>query len=216
MKKRLIKPFAVLGIVTLTMFSCASTEEGTEDTEVVAVTDDAVVVVEETELLANEDVTYADLFEDVETEQYDVLTLMRMNPNFSTFVELVELSGLPASLQVEVVEPITLLAPTNQAFMDMDREDYAQLIDPDNRTELIRFVKNHILPSKVYEEEFNTTQIIETEGENEIPVATRMNGEVIYIGGAQIVKPDVVASNGIIHVMNGVVQPSEFTDVTPD
>lgn len=213
MKKKLIKPFAILGVVTLSMFSCASTEERADDT---AVVETDMEVVEDTELLSNEEVTYADLFEDVETEQYDVLTLVRMDPNFSTFVGLLELSGLEASLQVETVEPVTLLAPTNQAFMDMDREEYTRLTDPNNRTDLVRFIKNHILPSKVYEEEFNTTQIIETEGENEIPVDTRMNGEVIYVGGAEIVKPDVVASNGIIHVMSGVVEPSEFTDVTPD
>lgn len=213
MKKRLIKPFAVLGIVTLGLFSCASTEERADDTAVVE-TDTEVVA--DTELLANEEMAYADLFEEVETEQYDILTLVSMNPNFSTFIELIELSGLEVSLQVEVVEPVTLLAPTNQAFMDMDREEYARLTDPNNRTDLVRFIKNHILPSKVYEEEFNTTQIIETEGESEIPVDTRMNGEVIYIGGAQIVKPDVLASNGIIHVMSGVVEPSKFTDVTAD
>lgn len=222
MKMKFIKPLAIAAIFGLSMFSCAGTDDAqtdtdVQDTETTAVLETEPEVMEEpevatteTERLSNEDVSYADMFEGVETEQYDVLSLVRMDPNLSTFVELLEMSGLEASLQVEMVEPVTLLVPTNQAFMDMDRGEYQRLTDPNNKTELVEFVKHHILPSKVYETQFNTTQVIDTDGENDIPIDSRMNGEVIYVGGAQIMKSDIDASNGLIHIVNGVVQPSEF------
>ncbi len=227
MKKRFIKPLAIMALSATAMFGCASSEEAGStaaeqdmgspavvetETEVI---EEPVIETTETEMLSNEDVSYDEIFGDVEnTEQYDLLTLVKLDPNLSTFAGLLERSGLETSLQR--AEPVTLLIPTNSAFEEMDRERYQELTDPNNLAALTQFVNMHILPSKVYKMGFNTTQIIETEGENEIPVDTRMNGEVVYIGGAEIVKPDVVASNGLIHVVNRVVEPSEFSNVTTD
>lgn len=187
------------------------TQMGTEtDTQMGTETDQGLGTTE-TERLSNEEVAYEDIFENVEnTEQYDVLTLLQMDPNFSTFTELLQRSGLEASLQM--AEPVTLLAPTNEAFDEMDRGQYESLTNPENTTELVQFVQQHILPSKVYQEGFNTTQVISTRGEGQIEVDTRMNGEEVYIGGAQIMVPNVEASNGVIHVMNGVITPSEVID----
>lgn len=194
------------------MGSETDTQVGTQtDTQMGTQTDQGLETTQ-TERVSNEDVQYAEMFEGVETEQYDVLSLIRMEPNLSTFVELLEMSGLEASLQVEMVEPVTIFAPSNQAFNEMDQGEYQRLTDPTNRTELVEFIQYHILPRKVYETQFNTTQVIETNGENNIPVDTRMNGEVIFVGGAEIMKSDIEASNGVIHVVDGVVRPTEFAE----
>lgn len=153
-------------------------------------------------------VSYDEMFSEVEnTEQYDVMTLARMDENLSTFVQLVEQAGLEQSFNF--AEPITLFAPTNEAFQSLSKERYEYLTDPENRAELISVLQAHVIPSEVSSIAFSDNQrIVDSEG-NEIPVDTEMQGTAVFVGGAEIVRSDIEASNGIIHVVNGVIDPSE-------
>lgn len=143
----------------------------------------------------------------VDTENYEIMTLAKMDENLSTFASLAEMSDL--DLKLEYGGPVTVLIPTNDAFKSMPLEEYNFLIDPDNRDELSRFLQRHILPSKVYAIEFNSSQAIETVGEEEITISTNIAGNVINVGGAQIIKSDIEGSNGIIHILNSIVEPSK-------
>lgn len=147
-----------------------------------------------------------------ETENYEALELAKMDDDLSTFVELVEMSGLDMSL--EFADDFTVFVPTNKAFGEMDVERYEELTDPQNRAELAEFIKWHFLPNEVSSMRFSNTQVIETAGEEEIAVSTEMNGNVIYIGGAQIIKADIETTDGIMHIVNAVVQPT--ADIVPE
>lgn len=151
-------------------------------------------------------VDYSDMFGNVDnTEDYDVITLARMDENLSTFVQLVEEAGLAESFNFD--EPITLFAPTNEAFQSLSPERYEYLTNPDNRGELVKVLQAHIIPSEVSSTAFaNNQRIVDAEG-NEIPVDTEMHGTQVFIGGAEIIRSDIEASNGIIHVVNGVIDP---------
>jgi uncharacterized surface protein with fasciclin (FAS1) repeats len=165
------------------------------------------VGIQDRELLADEPVAYNEILDDVEdTENYDVLTLLRMDENFSTFVQLLEQTGLEASL--EQVDEMTALIPTNQAFQDMSVERYEYLTDPENRNELRRVIQAHILPSEVPSVAFESNQRITTPDGDEIDVTTEANGTAVYVGGAQLVRTDIEASNGIIHVVDGIIDPT--------
>lgn len=221
MKKNIFNPIFMLGLLAISLFSCAGTSERSNGTAMDQETfDEADVVGDEADLPVNQEVTYDDMFENVEdTENYDILSLARMEEDLSIFVELVELSGLAPSFELTgsaVEGKVTVLMPTDEAFKQMPEERYEYLTNPENRTELIRVIKMHILPTEVPYIMFDASQIVETQTENEIPVSTSMQGEVVYVGGARIVKPDINASNGIIHVVNGIIDPGEFTDVTAD
>lgn len=236
MKIRFLKPIAAWAVVAATAFSCAGTNDvsdntGMEPTQVVVtetevaagttpdgttvvvadrdVVADTTVMMPDRENMANTDLTYNDMFEDVaDTEQYNVLALARTNPDLSTFVQLVELSGLAQSFQT--AEPVTVFAPTNAAFNELPQERLASLIDPNNRTELVKFINMHVLPSEVSTISFSNSSFIDRgEDEEDIPVTTTMNGTVVYVGGAQIVKSNVEAANGILHVVDGVIEASE-------
>lgn len=147
-----------------------------------------------------------------ETERYDAMALAKMDENLSNFVDLVELSGLDTSLEFQ--ESFTVFVPTNEAFGRMDVARFEELTNPQNRAELVEFVKWHFLPNEVPSLQFNSTHIIETAGEEEIEISTEMNGKVIYIGGAEIIKSDIQTADGIMHVVDGIVQPT--ADVVPD
>lgn len=235
MKLNILKSIAITAMLSGTLMSCGGSKElsdntGLEPTEVVltetevataTTPDGGVVVATDTEVLAdttlmvperqqvsNTAANYDDMFEDVgDTEQYDVLSLAKMNPNLSTFVELIELSGLALSLNN--ASEVTLFAPTNDAFNQMSEESLAQLIDEKNRGNLIELVQKHILPSEEFSASFNNRQFIDRGEQEDIAINTEMNGTIVYVGGAQIVKSDVEASNGVIHVVDGIIEPSE-------
>lgn len=76
-----------------------------------------------------------------------------------------------------------------------------------------KFIRRHILPTEVPSIQFKDNQIIETASEEEITIGTGI-GDVIYVGGANIVKADIQASNGIIHIVDAVIEPT--TDVIAD
>lgn len=169
--------------------------------------------------VAQEELQYDKMFNKVEeTEEHDVLSLLKMEENLSTFVQLLEQSGLDVSL--EFAGPVTVLAPTNEAFQEMSREKYQKLTDPENRVMLNRIIRAHILPRKVYMAEFDENQMIETSEGEEIPVETA--GAVspvgeptsVVIGGASIVKSDVEATDGVIHIVDEVIFPEETRDTT--
>lgn len=221
--------------MALTIFSCAGSNEtagntGMEPTDVVVTetevagttTPDGAVIVAETEVVADTTiltpemdpmanttgVLYDNTYDNMEdTEDYDVLALARVNPNLSTFVQLVEASGLTPSLQM--AGPLTLFAPTNQAFMEMSEEKLASLTEPENRAELIKILNLHFLPSEVSSLDFQSNSFIDRGEEEDIPVSVDMDGNVVYVGGAQIIKSDVEASNGILHIVNDFIETSD-------
>jgi uncharacterized surface protein with fasciclin (FAS1) repeats len=145
------------------------------------------------------------IFSDVDdTEQYDVLALAKMDSNLSTFVKLAEMSGLSASM--DLAGSYTIFIPTNDAFGELSKEKYSELMKPENKVMMIKTLKRHILPNKVYSSAFNDSQIIDTNGDENIAVGKSDIGSTIYIGGAQIIKADVEASNGVIHIVDRIVE----------
>ncbi len=171
----------------------------------------------ETEQMSNDEVDYAGMFEDVDnTEQYDVLALARMNPNLSTFVQLVESANLAPSIQA--AGPITVFIPTNEAFSNLTAERYAELTDPQNQAELIKVLNRHVMGQEVTTASFTGRQVIDLANGEQIPVTTSATGAGVgatsgdvTIGGAQIVKADVEASNGVIHVVDAIIDTEDVT-----
>lgn len=203
-----------MGTTTGTMDDAGTTGTMTTDTEMM---NETGAMTTDTERMANTTADYDQLFATIEnTEQYGALELARRDPNFSTFVQLVELSGLSRSF--EEAGPVTVFMPTNEAFNEMDRGEFNRLTDPQNRTDLINFINLHVLNSEVGSAQFGTRQVIETGNGTQIPVtatagpgATPTSPGLISIGGADIVRSDIDVSNGIVHVVNGVISPEEVT-----
>lgn len=153
------------------------------------------------------DMDYDNLFGRIkDTENYDIMTLARMNQNLSTFATLAQMSNL--DLKLDYTGPVTLFIPTNKAFNEMPSEQFNALTDPANKAQLARFIQRHILPNEVFSVDLNSSQAIETASEEEITVDTDMNGNIIYVGGAQVVKSDIDAANGVIHIVNSIIEPT--------
>ena len=138
------------------------------------------------------------------TEQYKTVELAHMDRDLSIFVNLVHLSGLATSL--EFTEEHTVFIPTNEAFGKLSIKRFAELTDPDNRDELVDFVRNHVIPTRVMTDDFKEMQVIDSASEEEIEVSVGANGSEVIVGGARIIKGDMEAANGVIHIMDNIVE----------
>lgn len=231
MKKNFLKPIAVMTLSTFVMYSCASSGENTtamEDTtisktETMAgdITDQqgiAVMVIEEqvtvpiatlstTALVLENPVEIDQMFEDIDdTEKYDVLELAKTSPNLSTFVKLIEQAQLKDDMQR--VEKLTLFAPTNEAFAKLPKAELEKLLLGDNYASLARMLQNHILSSEMSSVQLQENDRINITEDKYIPIDSDTNLGTTRIGGAQIIKSDIKASNGRIHVIDAIITPT--------
>jgi len=155
---------------------------------------------------------YEEIFGHVtDTGQHGALDLLRQDENFSTFIKLLEDSGLERSLSVQ--EEVTIFAPTNQAFEQMRKEEFDRLNDPANRGDLMSIINAHVVPRKILANEFRGNQALSSPEGGDIEVQTAGQAgsgalpHTIIIGGATIIRPDIETEDGVIHIVNRIVRP---------
>lgn len=211
MRKTIFKFVSILAVFGFLLVGCGGSTGTTGNNEELIPPDGTH---NETEILSdiadapiNEDIDYYNMFSGVDTEGFEILALAEMNENLSIFSNLMDLTILDFQMEFGE-EPVTAFIPTNAAFKEMPEEQFEYLLDPQNRQELRKFLKRHIIPTEVPSIQFENNQIIETVSEEEITIGTGM-GDLIYVGGAEIVKADVMASNGVIHIVNSVIEPTK-------
>lgn len=99
--------------------------------------------------------------------------------------------------------PFTVFAPTNAAFDALPKGTVENLVKPENKDKLQNVLYNHVLVGVFKAESFKDGQTITMFGGNQVKVQIK-DGKV-YIGNAAIVA-SVPASNGIVHVVDAVLQ----------
>lgn len=122
---------------------------------------------------------------------------------FTTLVAALEAAGLVEALQADV--PFTVFAPTDDAFADLPEGTVESLLaDTESLTLVLLY---HVVDGKVM-----AAQVIELDGQ-EVETLSGENvlviidGEAVKINDAQVIIPDLEASNGVIHVIDGVLVP---------
>lgn len=130
-----------------------------------------------------------------------ILELAAENENLSTLATLVQSAGLGRALDSDRLE-LTVFAPTNEAFSKLPA---AVLEVVQNDRELLRFVlKNHIVRGSVQSTELETGTV-RTVARTDLDVV--VGEDAITVGPATVVGADVLASNGIVHVIDEVLVP---------
>ncbi|GAB3197797.1 hypothetical protein GCM10027293_13110 [Pontibacter aydingkolensis] len=175
------------------------------DTEMETTTSPALSVTNEEE--------YDEMFTNVDdTKQYDLISLAKISPNLSTFATLAETAGIANALTAD--GKYTIFAPTNQAFSSMPRAKLERLSKPENKAELIKVLQLHILPNEVASTRLSDNQRIKAGEDQYITINVDSNTRAATIGGATIMRPDIEASNGVLHVINGVITTTPGTGIT--
>ena len=132
----------------------------------------------------------------------DLIGVAAGNENFSTLVKAIEAAGLLDALKGG---PFTVFAPTNDAFAKLSKGTLASLLMPQNKSKLQDILKYHVVSGIVKAEDVVKLKDAATlAGES---VAIAVNDGAVRINDANVVATDIVALNGVIHVVDSVILP---------
>ncbi len=101
--------------------------------------------------------------------------------------------------------PFTVFAPTNEAFNKVPKSTLDALMTPAKKADLTNILTYHVVPGALMAADLKDGQKLKTVQGKELTVSVK-EGKVM-IDGATVTIPDVVSSNGVTHVIDGVVMP---------
>jgi len=123
------------------------------------------------------------------------------DPQFSTLVTALKAAGLVETLSGK--GPFTVFAPTNAAFAKLPKATLDALLK--DKKQLTKVLTYHVVAGKVMAADVMKMKIAKTVQGGEVTVS--MMGKNVEINSAKVVKADIVASNGVIHVIDTVLMP---------
>lgn len=132
-----------------------------------------------------------------------IATVAQRAGQFNTLLAAAEAAGLKDALSVQ--GPFTVFAPTDDAFAALPEGTVENLLQPENRAELKRLLQHHIVAGRLPAEEVLAAESLETLAGTTLQVT--LDGEQPQVGGADITATNVMAGNGVIHVINAVLIP---------
>jgi uncharacterized surface protein with fasciclin (FAS1) repeats len=121
---------------------------------------------------------------------------------FNTLVAAVKAAGLVDTLNGP--GPFTVFAPTDEAFAKLPAGTVENLLKPQNKEQLAAILTYHVLPGKVMAADVKS---MGAKTVNSKEVAIKLDGGKVTVGPATVVKTDIPASNGVIHVIDTVLIP---------
>jgi uncharacterized surface protein with fasciclin (FAS1) repeats len=131
----------------------------------------------------------------------NIVQVAAANKQFSTLVTLVKQAGLVKALSGNT--KLTVFAPTNAAFEKVPKATLAKLAE--NKRLLVKVLEYHVLPGVVPASKVLKLHSAKTlEGAR---VHFSVRGGHAYVNTARIIKTNIPASNGLIHVINRVLIP---------
>ena len=134
-----------------------------------------------------------------------VVEIAAGNKDFSTLVAAVKAAGLAETLSGK--GPFTVLAPTNAAFEKLPKGTVEDLLKPENKQKLIAVLTYHVVPGKVLAADVVKLDKAKTVQGQELKIVAGKDG--VKVDNATVVKTDIMAKNGVIHVIDSVLLPKE-------
>lgn len=137
----------------------------------------------------------------------DIVDTAAAAGSFGTLLAAAEAAGLVDALKAE--GPLTVFAPTDEAFAALPAGTVESLLLPENKDALAGVLKLHVIAGKVKSTDIAGQQITATTLNGELGV-DGTDGVVLTAPGstATVVAADVSASNGVIHVIDTVLLPA--------
>ena len=135
-------------------------------------------------------------------EQKTIVGVAAGAGQFNTLVAAVKAAGLVETLNGK--GPFTVFAPTDEAFAKLPAGTVENLLKPENKEKLVAVLTYHILPAELMAADVRTTNAKTVNGKM---LAIKVHDGKVTVGGANVVKTDVAASNGVIHVIDAVLIP---------
>ena len=181
---------AVVAVTALTLAACGGSSDDTA-------TDTAETTSEE---MAAEET------ESGMEEEAGVGTIVDVASNtegFSTLVAAVGAADLGDTLNSE--GPFTVFAPTDDAFAALPPGVLDALLLPENKDTLAKILTYHVVPGAVMAADVTDGDVATVEGQT----VTLSTADGVTVNGATVIQADVVADNGVIHVIDAVILPPD-------
>lgn len=130
----------------------------------------------------------------------DIVDTAASAGNFQTLVAAVQQAGLVDTLKG--AGPFTVFAPTDEAFAKIPKEQLDALLrDKDKLTQVLTY---HVVPARVMARDVQAGQVRTVQG-GSLSVGTQGG---VSVDRANVVQTDIVADNGVIHVIDRVLIPN--------
>ena len=125
--------------------------------------------------------------------------------SFKTLAKALQAADLVQTLKG--AGPFTVFAPTDEAFAKLPAGTLEALLKPENKPKLQRILTSHVVPGKVVAADVVKTSSAKAVSGVTLTIASRDGG--VTVDGAKVVKTDIPATNGVIHVIDSVILPKD-------
>ena len=125
--------------------------------------------------------------------------------SFTTLAKALQAADLVTTLKG--AGPFTVFAPTDEAFAKLPKNALEDLLKPQNKAKLQRILTYHVVPGRVMAADVVKMRSAKTVSGDTIGI--RVKGDAVMVDNARVLKTDVAASNGVIHVIDAVIMPNE-------
>jgi uncharacterized surface protein with fasciclin (FAS1) repeats len=123
--------------------------------------------------------------------------------SFTTLAKALTAADLVATLKGP--GPFTVFAPTDEAFAKLPPGTLDNLLKPENKAMLRRVLTYHVVPGKVLAADVVKVSSAKAVSDDTLPI--KVSGSTVMVDKARVVKTDIAASNGVIHVIDAVLLP---------
>ena len=122
---------------------------------------------------------------------------------FNTLAAALEAADLVGTLKGD--GPFTVFAPTDAAFAKLPEGTVESLLKPENRDKLVAILTYHVVPGEVTAADVVKLSEAKTVNGQDVAITVADNG--VRVNDANVIKTDIGASNGVIHVIDTVILP---------
>jgi uncharacterized surface protein with fasciclin (FAS1) repeats len=141
---------------------------------------------------------------EAKAEAKDIVDTAVAAGQFKTLAAALEAADLVGTLKGD--GPFTVFAPTDAAFAKLPEGTVEALLKPENRDKLVAILTYHVVPGKV--EAADVVKLDEATTVNGQDVQISVADAGVRINNANVIKTDIEASNGVIHVIDTVILPA--------
>jgi uncharacterized surface protein with fasciclin (FAS1) repeats len=135
--------------------------------------------------------------------QADIVDTAVQAGQFKTLAAALQAAGLVDTLKGK--GPFTVFAPTDAAYAAQPAGTLESLLNPENRDKLVAILTYHVVPARLGSADVSTMDAATTVQGGRLAIAR--SGDALMVNDAHVVGADVMASNGVIHVIDKVLIP---------
>ncbi len=136
-------------------------------------------------------------------QKFDIVETAIQAGKFSTLATALTAAGLVETLKGD--GPFTVFAPTDEAFAKVPQETLRKLLKPENKDKLTAILTYHVVSGKIMARDVVNVNTATTVQGQSIKIDAK---DGVKIDGAKVITADIEATNGVIHVIDAVLMPS--------